>query len=90
MKHVSLFFFFFFFCLFVCFFCFVLFLRDSHRDMTEQCAEYIYNRECLSCADLFVALGASGETETYFPFFFFFFFFGGGGWGGGGGGYIYI
>ena len=30
----------------------------------EQCARYIYGRECLSCAEFSVGLGASGDTET--------------------------
>ena len=39
-------------------------VEDSRRNKTEQCAKYIYSRECLSCTEFFVGSGASGEIET--------------------------
>ena len=33
--------------------------EDSHRDKTEQCLWCIYSKECLSCTEFFVGLGAS-------------------------------
>ena len=50
-------------------------LRQSQRYTTEQCAWHIHSRECLSCTEFFVGLGASEEAEAkgwYCQFFFFF------------------
>ena len=38
--------------------------KDIHKNKMEQCASYIYNRECLSCTGFFFVLGASGAIET--------------------------
>ena len=37
---------------------------DGHIAKTEQSSWYIYSRECLSCTEFFVGLGASGEIKT--------------------------
>ena len=53
-------------------------VEDSHRDKTEQYPWHIYSRECLSCTEFFIGLGASGESETEVwcgQFYFFFFSF---------------